>query len=304
MTTLLTFPTTTTKVQATVISIEWAEGDPEFNNLPKSFDVGNIWEAANLELIRLSSQAPKMGGYTKTDFIVYFADGEKYEGRLDIKHFSCQDNDTDLAEHILQHNRFYAGQYKPDHMTADEYTRFVTWDKETKVQCLNFLLKYEIGETVPDDRAAFAYRMCAICGEGFGISDSLICFECATTPTIDEPPLVKPVVEKYSSPVFAMTYKEQAELIRKAIKKVVPTVSVTCKRGWVHIYGGTNYASLTNAQVDGLKPLGFQVNHGWQSVDIRDTDLELWVLRLNPDIPRTQADMVEAERRAAYEYWD
>ena len=42
---------------------------------------------------------PKQG-YDKHSFKVIFDNGDTHEGRLDCKHFSCENNDLDLEDHV------------------------------------------------------------------------------------------------------------------------------------------------------------------------------------------------------------
>lgn len=69
--------------------------------------------------------APTTGGYDKVDFKLTFEDGDTYTGRLDIKGFGCEDNDSYIKEHVKRHLRFMAGLCKPGHISDAEYAAYL-----------------------------------------------------------------------------------------------------------------------------------------------------------------------------------
>ena len=79
------------------IIVTRAEGPIEMTGKPQTF---KTFADANKWLRESSMSAPKGGGYDKHDFKVEWNDGTIYEGRLDVKHWSNSDNDTDIAQHI------------------------------------------------------------------------------------------------------------------------------------------------------------------------------------------------------------
>ena len=90
-------------------------------------------------------------GYYKTDFTIKFEDGEEYIGRLDIKPFSCDDNDTDIREHICDHLKFWGGYLTPetiyDNIGWEDYLSMLkTVGFEYMMECRSYYEKYEFGQ--------------------------------------------------------------------------------------------------------------------------------------------------------------
>lgn len=84
------------------------------------------WPAANAWLLLQSTVAPATGGYDKHDFTITWEDGETYEGRYDLKHYSIEW--PNLKRHVEGFARFMAGLRRPTHMTAEEYVLCVSRD--------------------------------------------------------------------------------------------------------------------------------------------------------------------------------
>ena len=81
-----------------------------------------------------------------------------------------------------------------------------------------------------------------------------------------------------------MTFKERVKVLRKEIKKRVPTVSVKMARGtaygWVEIWGsGPEYGEFTGAELDGMESMGMGRNLGNCRV-IQPTMIQTWINRL------------------------
>ena len=115
-------------------------GDHTFDN----------WFDAGVLIRSIAFYAPRTGGYDKTKFEVLFEDDSTYNGRLDIQHYTLPypDNDNDLAKHIYDHVRFYAGQYCPSHMDAEHYQNTLNgFEPDTIKDHQEFLNTYEIPET-------------------------------------------------------------------------------------------------------------------------------------------------------------
>lgn len=112
--------------------------------LPRAVTVKTYKDAHDV-LLDWSISAPKQGeGYDKTDIKVTFEDGETYSGRVDLKHFSCDDNDTDLAKHIRDHVLFYTGEHKPVWMTAAQYDQALNGVNSQEYK--EFYEKYELNQ--------------------------------------------------------------------------------------------------------------------------------------------------------------
>lgn len=93
-----------------------------------------------------SSTAPKAGeGYDKVDFKVTFEDGETYEGRLDIKHYTAPNNDLDVAQHIKDTVKYYSGE-RPAWRKEKDYEDSMRGIDKQKFK--DFLAKYDLDESV------------------------------------------------------------------------------------------------------------------------------------------------------------
>lgn len=130
------------KYKATKIELHRAEGPHH--------DIGRKAASTFAEAQKIISKwaytASKTGGYDKVDFKVTFADGEKYDGRLDIKHPDVAD-DNDLARHIHEHLMIYSGQLQPPHMSDERYARFLAnLDPKDREECATFLKTHRIGD--------------------------------------------------------------------------------------------------------------------------------------------------------------
>lgn len=130
--------------KATQITITRAEGPSALCRKPKTFEGPDCWTAARKWLFSQSTTFPKEGGYDKHDFVVTFADGETYEGRLDCKHPTCSDPGLNVGAHMLSFLRFYAGEYCPPHMTRERYEQFLAQQEGPSAECKDILANYEI----------------------------------------------------------------------------------------------------------------------------------------------------------------
>jgi hypothetical protein len=129
-------------IKAKKITIERAEGPCELCTA-QTFTGRDIWWQAECWLRGMGDTYPKTGGYDKHDLRVEFEDGEVFEGRLDCKHPECDDNDLNPAEHVRRFWRFYAGEYRPDHLTPEEYAKHIKPFRESAMQALT---KYIVGD--------------------------------------------------------------------------------------------------------------------------------------------------------------
>ena len=104
---------------------------------------GDIWQAANRILLLWSLSAPKGGAYDKCDFRVEYEDGELYQGRFDLQHWTCET--PDLAKHMRRFVSFNGGLFRPAWCETEQY-RTVLEDNPERVEwCARFLDAYEIG---------------------------------------------------------------------------------------------------------------------------------------------------------------
>ncbi len=112
---------------------------------PLVFEGADCWNAAQAYLNVLAWHGPK-SGYHKTDVIVHFENGEKYESRLDIQHPDGSHPDHKLAKHIIDFCRFYGGLLSPkeipSHLTQEQYAEIATREHVQWVKA--FFAEYEI----------------------------------------------------------------------------------------------------------------------------------------------------------------
>jgi hypothetical protein len=93
-----------------------AEGKIELCGIEQ---LAKSWKQADEILLEMSETAPKDGGYDKTDFYIEFVDGQEYEGRYDLKHFT--DEIPNLYNHVVDHVSFYTGLRQPHWMEEYQY---------------------------------------------------------------------------------------------------------------------------------------------------------------------------------------
>lgn len=82
--------------------------------------------------------------YWKTDFTIFFADGETYKGRYDI---GCSGNQPGgLSGHIMGLVHFYSGKACPSHMKEKDYKDFLAdpFTIKTAKEYSEFAAKYEL----------------------------------------------------------------------------------------------------------------------------------------------------------------
>lgn len=126
---------TPNKIKMQKIVILWSEGlvdeDVEFTS----------WKEFNTLLREIAQEHDKdgyTGAYAKTKFHLTWTDGEVYEGRLDVN----TKEDTNVGQHILDHLRFYAGQWKPAHLTEKAYQACIK--DENQQDFIDYMNKYDI----------------------------------------------------------------------------------------------------------------------------------------------------------------
>lgn len=134
------FPQKTKKIGVSKIVITRAEGPSNLCGKPQVYCDWSMAEAG-FRSSNVTLPGPEMG-YDKHDFIVYFQDGETYEGRLDVKQRCCPDNDQNVKEHVNSFMSFYAGIGKPGWMSLENYERALIGVK--KEEYLEFLRKYDV----------------------------------------------------------------------------------------------------------------------------------------------------------------
>ena len=123
------------------ITITRAEGYHYEVDKPVTLTGPDAWNKANSLLLRWSYTAPKGGGYDKCDFTVKFVDGETYNGRYDLKHYSIEY--PRLDDHVYDFVRFHAGQW-PSWMNEEQYAEYMSRNKMLE-ESKKFLATYAIG---------------------------------------------------------------------------------------------------------------------------------------------------------------
>lgn len=104
------------KIRAVKWEIPFSESSSIHSTAYSSWEA--LFRATKATLEARLAEDPELGWYHKTDFRITYADGYVYEGRMDIGDSSY---DHDAGVHMLQHNRFYAGQWCPPHLTEEQY---------------------------------------------------------------------------------------------------------------------------------------------------------------------------------------
>jgi hypothetical protein len=130
--------------EITIVRLEGPSYLCDIENKVYSFD------EANKLLKEMSKKSPRDGSYDKTNFKVEFIDGEKYEGRIDLMHYTVEKNsrEQNIEQHIHDHLSFYNGTLKPDHMSLTQYDDFLSKNttKDSRQEINAFLDKY-----IPDE---------------------------------------------------------------------------------------------------------------------------------------------------------
>jgi hypothetical protein len=125
------------------IILERGEGPRDDCDKPVVF---KTFEEAKHALGFMARNAPKSGGYDKTDFIVVWHDGETYEGRVDLKREHVLG--YDLREHIRDFLSFHAGIRKPPHMSQERYDEYLAAAEREepgeKQKAAEYLGRYDI----------------------------------------------------------------------------------------------------------------------------------------------------------------
>lgn len=114
--------------------------------------VGSLNDATSMlrQWSRSAPDAAKRGGYDKCDFTIEFTDGYEYKGRYDMQ-LDLREKDgtvVTLQRHVQSHCMFYAGLWRPAHLTKDRYRSFMaTIDSEDIAAYREFLNHYDLGES-------------------------------------------------------------------------------------------------------------------------------------------------------------
>jgi hypothetical protein len=74
--------------------------------------------------INVMAQAAPAIGYDKTSIRVEWADGERYEARLDITHATAE-APSPIASHIRRALEFTSGRWRPANMTEEQQQSFL-----------------------------------------------------------------------------------------------------------------------------------------------------------------------------------
>ena len=101
-------------------AILWSEGGRE--KFPKTYNSFREVESAIRDIASL--MAADRGGYDKTEFLLTFEDGMRYEGRIDVVP-SESSAPRPLRDHVSSLLNFYAGNYCPPHMTKERYEEHI-----------------------------------------------------------------------------------------------------------------------------------------------------------------------------------
>lgn len=86
-------------------------------------EMARSWTQADAVLLRWSDTVARDSGYDKCEFVVEWANGATYQGRLDL--LNWRDAAPDLAKHVRELAYFYTGRQVPRHMTPPVYGAFL-----------------------------------------------------------------------------------------------------------------------------------------------------------------------------------
>lgn len=129
-----------TRIQVKTIMITRGEGLIEECDKP---EIVSSYRYASSVLARMAKTAPDMGGYDKTDFTITFANGMKYDGRVDLQR--AHTKGYDLQAHVYDHCLFLAGMRCPEHMNSIQYDRFLSdVSPDMKRDAIEFLALYDV----------------------------------------------------------------------------------------------------------------------------------------------------------------
>lgn len=122
------------------ITIVWSEGDQsKLPDFPKSY---TTWKAANddVKIIYDDFAKTDAGGYNKVKFQLEWADGEDYEGRLDVSEKEDNPYKTDnvIGVHVADYLKYLLEQPKTSN--------------DDKLEIMDFLQRYDLGIKIMDDK--------------------------------------------------------------------------------------------------------------------------------------------------------
>ena len=119
------------------VTVELYEGPPYHTNRPRVEKT--LWDATRvLNRWRIVVAKPG-GGYWKAGFLVRWADGATYAGRIDLEY----DTFPDLGAELHRRVKFYTGDHCPWHMGPEKYAAaLANVDRES---AKNFLANYDTG---------------------------------------------------------------------------------------------------------------------------------------------------------------
>lgn len=126
------------------IMLKWSECD-----IVNGGEMFTTWRDANNFVARIAqshvNEYGTDGGYYKTSFLVCFADGNTYQGRLDVN----ERDDNNISEYIETELKFHAGLYCPAHMTESDYNAYLDNVKVNRDEYREFLDTYQLTDNVP-----------------------------------------------------------------------------------------------------------------------------------------------------------
>lgn len=130
------------KIQAVKIVIGQREGKSGGPIVVENLPEDELYKKIDREFSYLSRHAPEKGnGYNKTNYTVFFADGNTYEGRMDL---NC-DVHVDLRSEMKKTLEFYTFKKKPYWMEDDRYEAIKRSVPKLMIEnTIKFLEKYNI----------------------------------------------------------------------------------------------------------------------------------------------------------------
>jgi len=107
-------------IKAVKFTILWSEGSADSNLEFSTWDAVNAW-LQELRDEHAANYGPSSLCYFKTKFRIDYADGEVYEGRIDVN-----STDFNLGKHVYDFVSFHTGLRCPAHMTEDQYQGYLS----------------------------------------------------------------------------------------------------------------------------------------------------------------------------------
>jgi hypothetical protein len=131
------------RIPAVSIRFDWSESE----HIEDGLTVSTFAEADRI-VRNAAKYIPPRSGYRKTSFTITYADGETYEGRIDIEPSDAH-KPNPLTQHVRDFVEYSANLRKPPHYTAEQWEQWMSgWGGKHVDTWREFHAKYMIGDPV------------------------------------------------------------------------------------------------------------------------------------------------------------